>query len=234
MNFKKTLLATSLLIFNLCIFPSVAHAEQDMPGVLSTKSQNFFNDVVGANKKAWLNRPHKHAALGHLVTTVCVEVDASGEKKCSVYESSGDKPFDEFALNVCKETPVGKPPETWNPKTKIGVVFSSRVKTENMRNKFRDTNYVDTVKTATAVRWGATALPAEFKSSSLVAIVSSKVSEKGKATFELKTSSGSAKYDEFVIDLCGKTFIPVPPIYWDNSESVELMYASNEAGAELK
>ncbi len=234
MNFKKTLLATSVLVLHFCVFPSVARAEQDMPGVLSHQSQNFFNDVVGANKKAWLSRPHKHAALGHLVTTVCVQVDASGEKKCSVYESSGDKEFDDYALNVCKETPVGKPPDTWNPKTQIGVVFSSRVKTENTRNKFRDTNYVDTVKTATAVRWGATALPPEFKSSSLVAIVSSKVSEKGKATFELKTSSGNAKYDEFVVDLCGKTFIPVPPIYWDNSESVELMYASNEAGSALK
>ncbi len=234
MNFKKLLLATSVLVLNLCVFPSAVHAEQDMPGVLSPKSQNFFNDVVGANKKAWLGRPHKHAALGHLVTTVCVQVDANGDKKCSIYESAGDKEFDEFALSVCKETSIGKPPETWNPNTKIGVVFSSRVKTENAPNKYRDTNYVDTVKTATAVRWGATALPPEFKSSNLVAIISSKVSEKGKAAFELKTSSGDAKYDEYVLDLCRKTFIPVPPIYWDNAETVELMYASNEAGSALK
>lgn len=234
MNFKKTLLASSVILFNLGVFPGAVFAEQDKPGVLSPQSQKFFNDVVGANKKAWLSRPHKNAALGHLVTTVCVQVDASGEKKCSVYESSGDKEFDQYALNFCNETPVGKPPDTWNPKTRIGVVFSSRVKTENTPNKYRDTNYVDTVKTASAVRWGATALSPEFKSSNLVAIVSSKVSEKGKATFELKTSSGNAKYDEYVMDLCGKTFIPVPPIYWDNSETVELMYASNEAGATLK
>lgn len=31
-----------------------------------------------------------------------------------------------------------------------------------------------------------------------------------------------------------KTFIPTPPTYWDNSETVEIMYSSNEAGSSLK
>ncbi len=235
MKIKNLIVVASFLAFSFGgVFPNMSYAEQDRPGVLSPQSQKYFNNVVEANKKAWLDHPHKHASLGHLVTTVSVEIDADGTEKCYVYESSGDKEFDALALQVCNKTPVGKPPDTWNPKTQIGVVFSSRVKTQQTPNKYRDTNYVDTVKTATAVRWGATALPSEFKTTNLVAIVSSKVSEKGKATYELKTSSGNADYDKFVMDLCGKTFIPAPPIYWDNSETVEVMYASQEAGTSLK
>lgn len=234
MNFKKTLIAAAILCLNASLFPPDAFAEQDKPGVLSPPSQKYFKDVIAANKKAWLERPHKHAPSGHLVTTVCVEVNMEAAKTCSVFESSGDKEFDQYALQVCKDTPLEKPPETWNPSTRIGVVFSSRVMNQSTQKKYRDTNYVDTVKTASSVRWAATSLPSEFKSASLVAIVSSKVAENGKAAFELKTSSGNAKYDEFVLDLCRKTFIPAPPTYWDNSETVEMMYSSNEAGSSLK
>jgi len=42
--------------------------------------------------------------------------------------------------------------------------------------------------------------------------------------------SGNAKYDEFVMDLCCKTFIPTSPTYWGNSETLEVMYAFNETG----
>lgn len=234
MNFKKTLIAASIFCLSTSLFPSVVFAEQDKPGVLSPPSQKYFKDVVAANKKAWLEQPHKHAPAGHLVTTVCVEVSKEGEKKCSVFESSGDKEFDKLALRVCHDTSLEKPPETWNPATRIGVVFSSRVMTESTQKKYRDTNYVDTVKTASSVRWAATELPSEFKTARLVAIVSSKVSENGKVTYELKSSSNSAKYDEYVLDLCRKTFIPAPPVYWDNSETVDLMYSSNEAGSSLK
>lgn len=169
-----------------------------------------------------------------MVTTVGLQVDNLGNAKYFIFESSGDKKFDEFALQVCKETKIPKPPETWNPDTRMGVIFSSRVRAQHTKEKYRDTNFVETVKTASSVRWAATVLPPEFKTSSLVAIVSAKVSESGKASFELKTTSGNAKYDEFVLDLCRKTFIPTPPTYWDNAETVEVMYASNEAGSSLK
>ncbi|MCW5821190.1 MAG: TonB C-terminal domain-containing protein [Cyanobacteria bacterium TGS_CYA1] len=234
MKFKKTLLAVTILTSSLFLIPEASFAEQDKPGVLSPASQKYFKDVVAANKKAWLERPHKHASSGHLVTTVGVQVDAAGNPKCSVYESSGDKEYDNFALQVCKETKLGVPPETWNLDTTIGVVFSSRVKTQATQEKYRDTNFVDTVKTASSIRWAATALPAEYKGKSLVAIVSSTVSEKGVASYELKTPSGNAQYDKFVLDLCNKTFIPTPPSYWDNAETVELMYSSKEAGSSLK
>lgn len=234
MNIKETLLAVTILASSLLLFPSASFAEQDKPGVLSPASQKYFKDVIALNKKAWLVRPHKYASKGHLITTVCVQVDATGAATCFVYEKSGDKEFDDFALQVCNETKLSVPPDTWNPGTRIGVIFSSRVKNAATQEKYRDTNFVDTVKTATSIRWAATALPAEFKGKSLVAIISSKVGEKGVATFQLKTPSGNAQYDSFVMDLCKKTFIPTPPTYWDNAETVELMYASNDAGTSLK
>lgn len=140
MNVKKTLLAVSILASSILIIPSASLAEQDKPGVLSPESQKYFNEIVAANKKSWLEQPHKHAASGHLITTICVEVDAEGTVKRSVYESSGDKSYDEIALNICKGTALPKPPDTWNPGTKVGVIFSSRVKTQNTPNKYRDTN----------------------------------------------------------------------------------------------
>lgn len=234
MKFKKTLLAVTILASSLFLTPSASFAEQDKPGVLSPASQKYFKDVIALNKKAWLSRPHKHESLGHFITTVCVQVDATGAATCSVYEKSGDKEFDQFALQVCKETKLSKPPESWNPDTKIGVVFSSRVRNETTQEKYRDTNFVDTVKTAASIRWTATSLPSEFKGKSLVAIISSTVSEKGVASYELKTPSGNEDYDKFVIDLCKKTFIPAPPAYWDNAETVELMYSSKDAGSSLK
>ncbi|MDX2105073.1 MAG: TonB C-terminal domain-containing protein [Candidatus Melainabacteria bacterium] len=234
MKFKKTLLAVTILASSVLLIPPASFAEQDKPGVLSPASQKYFKNVIDVNKKAWLSRPHKHASSGHLVTTVCVQVDRTGAATCSIFEKSGDNQFDQFALQVCKETSLPAPPESWNPDTRIGVVFSSRVKNAATQEKYRDTNFVDTVKTATSIRWAATALPSEFKGKSLVAIISSTVSEQGKAAFELKTSSGNEDYDRFVIDLCKKTFIPVPPAYWDNAETVELMYSSKDAGSSLK
>ncbi len=211
-----------------------AKVERDLPGVLSAASQDYFKEVIAANKEAWVSRPGQKVKGLHMVTTVCVTVDENGVGTYYIHESSGDENFDQIALDVCKSTKLNKPPETWNPRTKIGVVFSSRVENQNIPKKFRDKDFVDTVQTASSLRWAATRLPGRFAGDELNAVITATFDKDGKQTFQLTQKSTDEVYDKFVMDTFKDTFIPAPPAYWDNNSSIEIKFDSKNAGISVK
>lgn len=208
--------------------------DRDLPGVLSLPSQNYFKEVIDSNRAAWLARPDQSAKGLHLVTTVCVTVDENGVGSYSLHKSSGDSKYDQDALDVCQKVKLNKPPYTWNPKTKVGVVFTSRMMNKQTPEKIRDKDFLDTVKTASSLRWAVTKLPAGLKGKELKTTISAQFDKDGKQTFHLMNKSTDPAYDTFVMDTFKNTFIPAPPNFWDNTSAIEIEFDSKKAGTKLK
>ncbi len=234
-NSKKIILVFALSFLSWICSPSMSGAlERDIVGVLSPPSQKYFNEVILANKQAWVARPDQKVMGVHLITTVAITVDENGVAAYKIHESSGNAKYDEEALSVCKNTKLAKPPETWNPKTRVGIVFSSRMVSKSLPEKIRDANFIDTVKTASSLRWNATKLPDKWKGKEYFTVLSTKVDKDGKQTFQLLSKSMDPAYDKFVMDTFKDTFIPTPPVYWDNSQAVTVEFSSKDAGTHLK